>query len=189
MSTFTKQAIQAAFLQLLDQRPLDQITVRDIVETCGVSRNSFYYHFADIPTMVIDLITQRADDIIAQYGAVDTLEQCLQAAVDFARENQRAILHIYRSTNRQEVERHLMRICRHAVERYADAAIGAVGVTDQDREILIRFFQCELFGQVLAWLEDGMRYDIEAQFHRLCHIMRGMTQGLIRRCVEDSADG
>lgn len=187
MSTFTKQAIQAAFLQLLDQKPLDQITVRDIVEACGVSRNSFYYHFADIPTMVTDLITQRSDDIIAQYGAVDTLEECLQAAVDFARENKRAVLHMYRSANRQAVEEHLMRICRHAVERYADAVIGDAGVSDQDREILIRFFQCELFGQMVAWLNDGMRYDIEAQFHRLCHVMRGMTQDLIRRCAEDSA--
>ncbi len=188
MSTFTKQAIQAAFLRLLDQRPLDQITVRDIVETCGVSRNSFYYHFADIPTMVTELITQRGDDIIAQYGTVDTLEQCLQAAVDFVRENRRAALHLYRSANREAVEEHLMRICRHAVERYAEVAIGDVAVSDQDREMLIRFFQCELFGQMVAWLNDGLRYDIEGQFRRLCQVMHGMTQGLVRRCAEDTQE-
>lgn len=45
MANFTKQAIKAAFLELLDEKPLNKISVRDIVERCGINRNSFYYHF------------------------------------------------------------------------------------------------------------------------------------------------
>ena len=47
MANFTKQAIKAAFLELLDEKPLNKISVRDIVERCGINRNSFYYHFQD----------------------------------------------------------------------------------------------------------------------------------------------
>ena len=32
MANFTKQAIKAAFLELLDEKPLNKISVRDIVE-------------------------------------------------------------------------------------------------------------------------------------------------------------
>ena len=49
MANFTKQAIETAFLQLLNEKPLNKISVRDIVEKCGINRNSFYYHFQDIP--------------------------------------------------------------------------------------------------------------------------------------------
>ena len=28
--------------------------VRDIVEDCGINRNSFYYHFQDIPSLLGD---------------------------------------------------------------------------------------------------------------------------------------
>ena len=45
MANFTRKAIKEAFLKLLNQRPLSQITVKDIVEDCGINRNSFYYHF------------------------------------------------------------------------------------------------------------------------------------------------
>lgn len=45
MASFTRKAIEEAFLKLLDARPLNQITVKDIVEECGVNRNTFYYHF------------------------------------------------------------------------------------------------------------------------------------------------
>ena len=41
MANFTEKAIKASFLKLLNERPLTKITVRDIVEDCGINRNSF----------------------------------------------------------------------------------------------------------------------------------------------------
>lgn len=40
-SNFTKKAIQDAFLELLNEKPLGKITVKDISEKCGVNRNTF----------------------------------------------------------------------------------------------------------------------------------------------------
>ena len=52
MPNFTRRAIKESFLKLLNQRPLNQITVKDIVEDCGINRNSFYYHFEDLPALL-----------------------------------------------------------------------------------------------------------------------------------------
>ena len=48
MPSFTKKAIVESFLRLAGKKPLDKITVRDIVDDCGINRNTFYYHFQDI---------------------------------------------------------------------------------------------------------------------------------------------
>ena len=45
MSGFTKEIIAKTFTELLDEKPMSKITVKDIVERCGVNRNTFYYHF------------------------------------------------------------------------------------------------------------------------------------------------
>ena len=45
----TKDAIKQTFLELLNEKPLNQITVKMIVEQCGINRNSFYYHYQDLP--------------------------------------------------------------------------------------------------------------------------------------------
>lgn len=37
----TKRAITESFRALLAVKPLDKITVRDIVEDCGLTRNTF----------------------------------------------------------------------------------------------------------------------------------------------------
>mgnify|MGYP004536692755 len=41
MSAYTKQAIKNSFLKLLNERPLSQVTVKAIVEDCGINRNTF----------------------------------------------------------------------------------------------------------------------------------------------------
>ena len=64
MANFTEKAIKASFLKLLNERPLTKITVRDIVEDCGINRNSFYYHYRDIPALLEELITEQADNIL-----------------------------------------------------------------------------------------------------------------------------
>ena len=47
----TKHEIIVAFWQLLEKKPYNKITVQDIVDHCHVNRNTFYYHFQDIPSL------------------------------------------------------------------------------------------------------------------------------------------
>ena len=57
MANFTEREIKRSFIKLLNEKPLSKISVRDIVEDCGINRNSFYYHFQDIPTLIKDIFT------------------------------------------------------------------------------------------------------------------------------------
>ena len=41
MASFTRKAIMDSFMKLVDQRPISKITIKDIVEDCGVNRNTF----------------------------------------------------------------------------------------------------------------------------------------------------
>lgn len=179
-----REAIKAAFLRLLEERPLREITVKDIVQSCGVNRNTFYYHFRDIPALLEELITDQADRIIAAQGPALSLADCLETAARFALERRQAVLHINQSAHRNLFELCLMDVCRRVVEDYAAAAIGSVPISPEDRAVIIRFYQCECFGQVMAWLNDGMRYDIGKQFRRLCQLGEGMTERMLRRAME-----
>ena len=179
-----REAVKAAFLRLLEERPLREITVKDIVQSCGVNRNTFYYHFRDIPALLEELITDQADRIIAAQGPALSLADCLETAAPLALERRQAVLHINQSAHRDLFELCLMDVCRRVVEDYAAAAIGSVPIPPEDRAVIIRFYQCECFGQVMAWLNDGMRYDIGKQFRRLCQLGEGMTERMLKRAME-----
>ena len=70
MAAFTKQAIKASFLKLLGMYPLRDISVKMIVEDCGINRKSFYYHYQDIPALLEEILTEQADALLEPYHSV-----------------------------------------------------------------------------------------------------------------------
>ncbi len=184
MANFTKNAIRASFLKLLDERPLTKITVKDITDDCGINRNSFYYHFQDIPSLIQEIFTQEIERIIHEHPSIDSLEECIEIASSFAMENKRAILHIYNSVNRDIFEQYLWQACEQTVITYSHTAFPDSKLSPDDRRTLLYFHTCNTFGIVSGWLHSGMRLDMSAFGSRLCEITRGMFEEMIRRCEQ-----
>lgn len=46
-SQITKKALADSMKKLMEERPMKKINIGDIVEGCGMNRQSFYYHFKD----------------------------------------------------------------------------------------------------------------------------------------------
>ena len=45
VSDQTRQAMANALKELMAQKPIDKITIRDITDLCDMRRQNFYYHF------------------------------------------------------------------------------------------------------------------------------------------------
>lgn len=184
MPNFTKQAIKSSFLKLLNEHPLNQISVRTIVEDCGINRNSFYYHFHDIPALIEEIVTDAADTLIQKYPSINSIEEGVEAAFHFTQNNKKAILHIYNSVNRNIYEQYLMRICEYVVTSYFDTVFGTDVVSDRDRSVLILFTKCELYGIFSDWINNGMPDDGIDKLHHLLSLCHGLSHELIQRCKE-----
>ena len=167
MPNFTRRAIKESFLKLLNQRPLNQITVKDIVEDCGINRNSFYYHFSDLPALVEEIMAEQVSAMVENHPTVDSVQEGSDAIVEFVMHNKRAIYHIYNSVSRDVFERHLMEVCRYVVTTYLDGMLEEV--EEADRDAILRFHRCACFGSVIDWLNGGMKDDV-SDYLSLIHI-------------------
>lgn len=158
MTNFTKKAIKDAFAELLGEKPLAKITVKDIVERCGINRNSFYYHFQDIPSLIEEIVTEEADKIISEYHSIDSIEMGISAAVDFVDSNRREILHIYNSANRDIFEHYLWKVCDYIVNSYADElSKDGLPLEDNDVSAVVKFYRAVCFGFAMDYLRSGMK--------------------------------
>ena len=184
MASFTKKAIVQTFLKLLDDRPLNQITVKDIVEACGINRNSFYYHFEDLPSLMEEILKDEADRIINEHASVSCLEDCLCVAIDFALKHKRAVMHTYGATNRALYEQYLDRVSQYVVSEYVNMKFKEIPADPADTELLIHFFKCILIGGALDWIADGMRYDIRQHVRRLCLLFDGTVEEALHRSAD-----
>lgn len=182
MASRTKRAILDSMIKLLNEKPLDQITVRDIVEDCQVSRNTFYYHFEDIPQLLESVINAETERIIQEHVRVDSSADCLEAVISFAMSNRKAALHIYRSANRDIYELYQWRMCRHMATLYIDGVLADRRIAESDHRLLLDYATCLCSGLVSGWLQEGMKSDIRARFHRLCELKQGELERMIERC-------
>lgn len=180
MPSFTKYAIKISFLKLLNKKPLNKITVKDIVEDCEINRNSFYYHFNDIPSLIEEIFTEEADKLIQSQTESDTIFDCLLSAIDFALENKTAMMHIYNSANRELFERYLNRVTQHAVSKYIDAVSRNYKISDDDKEVIVMYYKSLLIGFVIDWLGGGMKYDLTIKLRRICELFDGSMENAFR---------
>ena len=179
MANFTKQAIKASFMKLLSQKPLNKISVRDIVEDCGINRNSFYYHFHDIPSRLGEIVTEQTDQLIRQYPTISSMEECFSVAFRTARENRRAVMHIFNSSNRDMFLQDTMRLCEYVVKTYITTAFANTAITEDDRRVVVQFMKCQLFGVWIDWVSGGMKEESFADLQRMIQLCRGVPELIV----------
>ena len=189
MANFTEKAIRAAFMQLLNDRPLSKITVKDISDSCGINRNSFYYHYQDIPSLIQQILSDEIDRIISEYSSVDSLAECTSAAIGFAAENKRAIYHIYNSVNRDMFEQYLWRVCEYTVKAYVGTAFAELRLDEAEREALIQYHIYETFGITSGWLHDGMREDMQPFIEKLGKVKKRLAGEMVAELSERQNTG
>ncbi len=182
MSNLTQKAIQNSFAKLLDSKPIDRITIKDITSDCGISRNTFYYHYADLPALVEELLTDYAEELMMAYPSIDSLEECLNVGARYVLENRRAANHIYNSSHRYIYERCLTKVLRRVVAEYFEMALPAQDFSDEEREILIDYYKCLCFGIIVDWCEDFDRLlQVPLLRHHRRLVRKGYARGLCRR--------
>ncbi len=189
LAAFTKDAIKLSFMKLLNNKPLNKITVKDIVEDCHINRNSFYYHYNDIPSLLEEILNEQADALLKK-SQPDTIYDCLLEAVDFALSNKKAMLHIFNSANSQMLYQYLGRVSEHTVAKFIEqyASDTNSNISSKDKEVIIMYYKSLLIGFVIDWVSNDMKFDLRGNIGRMCKLFEGSTENAFLRGESNESD-
>lgn len=154
MAVFTKIVIMRVFEELLAFKQLDKITVKDITDKCGISRNTFYYHYQDIYQVFQAYIDYSLNEIfkfLQQEKEKDQAHIC-EKAVEYL-ENHRTIFeNLLRSVKSEEVRKILddgsSRFFRYVVDSVGEGINSEL----EDREMICAMCQHAVQGIMYEWL-------------------------------------
>ena len=71
MGNDTKRLIKESLIGLLNDKPFDGICIKELTDACGISRNTFYYHYHDIYEVLEEIFDEHTKQHI---GEADTWE-------------------------------------------------------------------------------------------------------------------
>lgn len=177
----TRGAIIQAFNQLLDEKPISKITVKEIVGRCNINRNTFYYHFSGIPALVEEIMEEMADQLIHNYFQPGYPIECIRPVIQYALQNKNKLLHVYRYVSRETFLAYLNRIVLRIVQGYFDGLPAASSSPNENVAALIQFYKCAIVGLFLDWLDNDMKDDLMAVVERLCVLLRGSEEMALTR--------
>ena len=95
MARRTQAVIMQAFMDLLTRKPLDKITVKDIIEEADINRNTFYYYYENIPDLLDAYFAYELQKFSESTEKSDSFAREYNRACASLLENRRAIHHIY----------------------------------------------------------------------------------------------
>ena len=169
----TKKIIKDAFWELLEEKPYNKITVRDIVNRCCVNRNTFYYYFQDIPTLMVDSIEEWMDEVIRKYGTITSPVDCLTYMAEECMKRKKAFLNLFHSAQKDAFLYDLNRMGYDIINTYVDKIGENREILKEEKESFIRCYKCVFVGSILGWLEEDASYDLSTFYEELCKIFSG----------------
>lgn len=156
MSAFTKKAIKSTFLELLNQKTLDKITVKDIVETCGINRNTFYYYYADIYDLLEQLFRAEAEHVLADSCESSGFYEEFLRTASIVLGYRQAVIHLYNSSRKELLERYLKEVTFAFVSRFVKKNAEGHSVTEEDIRYITHFYGYAIIGITMNWIHDKM---------------------------------
>ena len=181
----TKNIIRSGFIELLEQRPLDKISVVDIAEHCGVNRNTFYYYYCDIYALIREILEDEARRVLDADPPCEGWSEVVMRVTSFIRTNRRAVYHLYHSSQRDLLEDHYYQVAYACMESLVRRTAGEMPVAEEDVQTVSALYTATVVGLLDRWLRYGMKPDAEKYIERVGRL----TEGTLRQILERSCAG
>lgn len=185
MSQLTKRAIMDCTLKLAQQKAINKITVRDIVDECGITRNTFYYYFSDIYD-VLDNALHTEIEKIRSASDPKGYEDALFDFVELVVSHQKLFFNLYRALGQERLSSYISRVWHETFMTYLRGVAGDLGVSEDDLGMIAVFYEEAMLGIFSRWLRGQAQEDLRDTMARMRVIFRGQLPLAIENCRRSS---
>lgn len=112
-------AIAESFNSLVRQRGIDKVTVKAVIEDCGISRQTFYYHFQDIMDVVEWCARQAVAHMVERSLAAASPQEALAELIRSTAENYTLLRKLMNSQRHEQIQHILGEAARSYLEELA----------------------------------------------------------------------
>lgn len=181
----TKQAIQSAFRTLLLAKSLDKITVRDIVEVCGVTRNTFYYYYEDIYDLFDDYLDTQMQTVREALPADSRWDEGLMKLLGCVCETPQMGRHVFFSSKRDVMLAYLNKVLSIAIDNYISQELRTLTIASDDRRLVCNTCCHALYGLIVQWLAGPDAPLLQERLSRVLRVFEGSIRQSLRYCAEN----
>jgi len=186
----TRAMILNGFIQLMQQKPVKDISVRELADLVDINRSTFYLHYTDI----YDLLEQTENNLMEQFLAIIDTDEKEHTLQEFSKKLERFFTVL---SENQPLCRALMSPNGDiAFVRKLETLIAENGIKKlrmlsneeeldaQDLEYVTSFFLSGCIGMVDIWLQNNCKQSAQHMAALSMNLFRAGIQGVTKQQLQ-----
>lgn len=165
MSSLTQKALRQNIAELLQSKSLDDITVKEVVERCGINRKTFYRHYRNLPDLIAGCAADELTAAIGDNFYPENWEAGVTSGMQWLKDHRRIVRHCYDSSYYDEIRRYLTPSLDALLEKNIDRALKIYRsntgrnliFTDREFHMIRHYFASIVFTFLEEWIASGMQ--------------------------------
>lgn len=169
----TKETFANALRELLQERPLAKISVKNITSRCDISRNAFYYHFQDKYELINWIFY---DDMLKNANAFNSPSELTHSFVDVCRclyKNRDFYMACFQYVGQNSLYDTLKQLYYELWKMNLDARYmeSKVRLSEEELDLIAKLNTYALVGIITDWVKNGMRNNYLNYFEKVHRLL------------------
>ena len=177
----TKRLLKQGLTELMAQKSIKKITVRELSELVDINRGTFYLHYKDIYDLVEWCCLEDARRALENKTTHDTWQEGFLRLFEVVLDNKPFVMNVYRCVHREQVERYLKPQVDSLVMGVLDEQSENITVRQEDKEFIAQVYSYVFVGLMLDWIKDDMKADPKLIVDKLAILMKDSLADALRR--------
>lgn len=176
MAIDMKKIIAQETITLLFDKKVKKLTVKDIVDACHITRQAFYYHFADISELMKWMLEQMGNEFFLEYGNDDDMEEHIRRFLTVAVNAQPVLKKGLESNYGRELNELFMHSMQDLFRRLAQKQGMLQEFTPFEQEFMTRYHCQAIMGIIQSWTDEDTK-----NMDQIVHAMSlAMSKGIAK---------
>src|SRR5512140_1225848 len=136
----------------MNTQALSKITVKDLVADCGVNRQTFYYHFEDIYSLLRWMYQTEILDNVSEYKTYATWQEGFLRVFYYVRDNRAFFNNTLYSLGRESLDDFLYNVTFSLLDGVVDEVSQGMNVSEEDKKFIVDFYTHAFVSLLVTWM-------------------------------------
>ncbi len=177
----TKKMIASSFKSLLLEKPLNKITINDIADKASITRQTFYYHFRDIISLIEWITIEDSNHVLENKKVYATWQEDFLALFNLILNDRVFIDNIYHNASHEILTKYLYKLVYPIIYKTVEEKSKNKNIKEEDKIFISNFYKYAFVSIVLDWVDKGMKVDPKIIVNKVS----SLVSGTIDNCIEN----
>lgn len=167
--------------QLMETAPLAKISIQEIVDHCGLNRQTFYYHFKDKFDLVNWIYYTEAVESIADCRNYKNWCDGMYKTLSYIMKNKSFYINALNTPGQNSFNGYFFEVSYQLIMGVLNDLSSGMNVSDTDKIFIAEFYTHAFVGITVQWIKRGLKESPKTIVDKLNDIVEGSMLGALTR--------